>query len=246
LWSASITAKGENKMSKTADNILEILAAGPTDSDTLSAALRVGRTNINSHMRQLRSAGKVRKYSKPRPDKGRNTGYMYELAVKPTFVPAPAPIPAASTPTSVHNLDVAFELLVDAILGRLVTDLSAKIENLLVEQAGRLSGKPARAQIDAPVPKPQLRKIMIGGLLPEQAELIQREFSDRYKIKFVGTTENPSMWKSNAATAEATFVMAGFVSHHHTEAVNSVHGNIQLVHGGMTTLRTSLTNYFAS
>jgi len=171
-----------------------------------------------------------------------------------------------STPPLVVNgqsaLDSAIEALADALVARVSDVVEAKVEGLIAgiveTQVARslekltASIKPAtglgmeayRTKLAAPPPKAKLPRVLVGGLLPDQANIIQKEFSDALDIRFLGANENVQLWKSNASHADAVFVFADKISHMLIRAVESVGATPIIVKGGMSSLREALTKYY--
>jgi hypothetical protein len=77
------------------------------------------------------------------------------------------------------------------------------------------------------------KRITIIGLLNDQEQVITREFSDKFALKFLG---NEAARHADIATADAYLLMKNFISH-------AIYGKYQklpqhvLIDGGMSTLR---------
>jgi hypothetical protein len=151
------------------------------------------------------------------------------------------------------SLDDAIESLAMALVGRISEVVEAKVSTLIetivseriADSISKLTATLTKPD-PLPAPKATLPKVLICGLLNDQQQMITKEFGDCLDVRFVGSNDNPSVWKSRATHVDRIFVMASFVSHTHTYALEScgVKDNIQLVSNGMSTLRDALTTYY--
>jgi hypothetical protein len=161
--------------------------------------------------------------------------------------------PAVIPPKPKVSLDDAIESLAMALVGRISEVVEEKVATLIetivservADSISKLTATLTKPD-PLPPPKPTLPKVLIGGLLNDQQQMIAKEFSDCLDLRFVGSADNPSVWKSKATHADKIFVMTSFVSHSHTQALEScgVKENMQLVSNGMSTLRDALTKYY--
>ena len=93
-------------------------------------------------------------------------------------------------------------------------------------------------------PREKKHKVLVMGLLPQQAGLISQEFGDVFSLNF-WKNESHSALRNMAGAADTVMAMAGFVSHADVEAVEAVRkAKPAWVNGGMTSLRTALTELY--
>lgn len=161
--------------------------------------------------------------------------------------------PAVTPPKPKMSLDDAIEALATALVGRISEVVEDKVSTLIetivservADSISKLTATLTKPD-PLPSPKPTLPKVLIGGLLNDQQQMIAKEFSDCLDLRFVGSADNASVWKSKATHADKIFVMTSFVSHTHTQALEScgVKENMQFVANGMSTLRDALTKYY--
>lgn len=107
---------------------------------------------------------------------------------------------------------------------------------------------PARPMvIHAPEPAfesaPRKHKVLIVGLLPQQAGMISMEFSDALDLSF-WKDESTSQLRNSARAADVVVLFTSKISHSHLETVKSVQTKVKQCPGGMTALRDMLTNIF--
>lgn len=85
--------------------------------------------------------------------------------------------------------------------------------------------------------------VLIVGLLPQQAGMIQTEFGNDLNLKFWKEGSLGQLRKT-AQSADFVLLFTSKISHDATNAVASVNKNMIRVVGGMTTLREKLTEIF--
>lgn len=123
---------------------------------------------------------------------------------------------------------------------RLATEVEKQISALsLPVTLPALPAPAASRATEAPRAEP-LPKIGILGLLPQQAGMIQKEYGDRFDLAFLERNHSKGL-KVAGATNRKVFVMASFVGHSDTDALQACGANFKLVHGGMSSLREALT-----
>lgn len=141
-----------------------------------------------------------------------------------------------------NPLDQAIEHLVSAIMDTVMARVGPAIESKIADRieqiAANLSPKESKEA------KQHLPKVLIAGLLPSQASMIEKEFKQCFDISFVDANSTTNLLKSRAANAQHTLVMADFISHRHTDAIKSVGASPVIIRGGMSTLRNSLTELY--
>lgn len=236
-------------MATTKEVCLEYLKRnGPSVGGDIMKAAGKPATYANSYLKTYKEVVRI------------NNGNKSLWALAPTYespvkyVPvSPDPAPLATPETPKSSLDGAIEGLVSALVTRITTDVQTRVEELVAESIEpklvgmieRMTAKVGGKQTAIPVSKPKLLRVLIVGLLPEQQHMIQKEFSDTLDTRFVGTSENIKVLKSNAAQADRVFAMQDFISHSTVDAIVSASGVTPVVvKGGMTHLREALTAYY--
>ena len=90
------------------------------------------------------------------------------------------------------------------------------------------------------------RKVLILGLLPQQAGMISEEFGEVFDLHF-WKNESHSMLRNMVRNANSVLYMTGVIGHSDIECVESVHGDKPVpINGGMTGLRTALTTLYVN
>lgn len=99
---------------------------------------------------------------------------------------------------------------------------------------------PERAVEPASEPTRRRPRVRILGLHDNKVDLIQREFGRSLDLNCVNPDRALSA-ASSGTTADATFVMVDFVNHKVTNTMDAINTPYTLVRGGLTTLRSALT-----
>lgn len=240
-------------MSKAQQLLKYLESHGPSTAAELSKVIDVKSGVIGGYLSAHVNNGKVAL------DKSK-TPMRYFLRGTPTPAPAtPTPTldkilaatPAVIGPKTPASLDSAIEALATALVGRISEVVEDKVGSLvesIVSRQVASSIDKLTQTLTKPDPVPavvaSLPKVLVCGLLAGQQTMIQKEFSDCFDLRFVNTDANPSEWKSRAAHSDRVFVMTSFISHSHTQAIESVGVKPTLVSNGMTSLRDALTKYY--
>ena len=103
---------------------------------------------------------------------------------------------------------------------------------------------PAAKAKPSKAPASRLRKVLVIGLLPQQAAIIQHEFKDTFDIDFC-TADDIRVIESKAPTHEV-LMMIGFINHRASEIVKSCTANYSHIKGGVTALRDELTKMYSA
>lgn len=82
-------------------------------------------------------------------------------------------------------------------------------------------------------------KVLIVGLLPQQAHEIESEFSEMLHLSFVQSDENKDKLKHRLDGADTVIVMTKFVSHSHSD-ITKRHNNVVNINGGVSSLKDHL------
>lgn len=169
----------------------------------------------------------------------------------------------SNEPNAQGSLDVLIDTLAkqmaDQVIVRLKSHLSANVALLappvpptpevltgsLDDLDDLVIAKPPKAP-EPVVVKDKLRKVVVIGLLPQQAGLIQSEFHDTFDLSFWqdGAGGGINKLKAVAAAADMVFVHTRHISHAVTDAIKVVRVPVTNVNGGMTQLRDALTKYY--
>lgn len=173
--------------------------------------------------------------------------------VTPTTPAAPPP-PKPKPPIEVRSILPAIDKLVGEIVETVVRGLEqalpAAIERAVAHRVQEtLKTLPARILAETPTAPPPAdkAKVLVVGLLPGLAHQIETEFTDVFDLRFMQAHEQVgSRLKSLAHGSKHTILMGDFISHKHTETVNSAGVRPIVLHGGMTKLRDKLTELYAN
>jgi hypothetical protein len=241
-------------MTTKAGKIVEYIDKnGPATAAEIAKLLQVKSGDIGGYCGHLIKNGTIGqdksvrpfKYYKLRPSKPEPATPVLDSVLAATPVITEKPKPA--------SLDAAIDALANALVGRISEVVEDKVaalvesivSNRVAESIAKLTATLTKPD-PLPAPKLTLPKILVCGLLPDQQQMIRKEFSECFDVRFVGTNDNPSVWKSKATHVDQVFVMTSFISHSHTEALEScgIKSSMQMVSNGMSTLRDALTKYY--
>ena len=145
--------------------------------------------------------------------------------VTPTVVD-PVP-PAPSEPPPVISLDAMVEAIAARIAATLVQAVKREVKEL--EHTFKLE-KHNPTYEGVGVRKPH---VTIIGLLPDQEHLMQREFGDKFVLRFIG---NEAARHLDMGEAHAYLLMKNFISHAVYNKYKVLPQHV-LIDGGMSTLR---------
>ena len=101
-------------------------------------------------------------------------------------------------------------------------------------------------QIHAPIinePKVSKKRVLIAGLLPQQAGMIQSEFGEVFDLSF-WKDESLRALKSRAESAEVTITFTSKIAHAAEDAIKTTSTEYHRCVGGMTSLRDMLTRMY--
>ena len=243
-------------MTKT-DQIMQIIQATPGVT-TAQVAKQLGcpRDNANALIRNLWMTGRL-----VREEAGRTITNLPFYGYYPT--PAPNvknPSPnvrkprKASTPSRTQtnattlDLNALVENLATSLADTLAQQVAAKLKDRLMAQLA--TQLPALAapppQIHAPIinePKVSKKRVLIAGLLPQQAGMIQSEFGEVFDLAF-WKDESLHALKSRAESAEVTITFTSKLGHAAENAIKTTSTEYRRCVGGMTSLRDMLTRMY--
>ena len=101
-------------------------------------------------------------------------------------------------------------------------------------------------QIHAPIinePRAVKKKVLIAGLLPQQAGMIQSEFGEVFDLAF-WKDESLQALKHRAEAAQVTITFTSKIGHAAENAIKSTNTEYHRCVGGMTSLRDMLTRMY--
>lgn len=160
----------------------------------------------------------------------------------------------ASTPSRTRtnaatlDLNALVENLATSLADTLAQQVAAKLKDRLMAQLA--TQLPALAapppQIHAPIinePRAVKKKVLIAGLLPQQAGMIQSEFGEVFDLAF-WKDESLHALKSRAESAEVTITFTSKIGHAAENAIKATNTEYHRCVGGMTSLRDMLTRMY--
>lgn len=166
-------------------------------------------------------------------------------AVLPVAHPAPAPL----------TIERTIQEFVSALVSQVTTQVTAQLHATLQAQVDDAIAKAVKSVvIPAPekgiaagptAPAPRKRRVLIVGLLPQQAGMIQQEFHRELDLSFYQTTEHRNRLASAAGHADIVISMTKFIDHSVTETIKAAKANLRYCNGGLTALRDILTEEYA-
>lgn len=151
------------------------------------------------------------------------------------------PAPVESIPQQI----LATSTNIDELAKSIALELATKIkEYLMQELADLLPTQPhltdiiGKTIVTSPK-KVRLSTVVIIGLLPYQAGLIQQQFHDAFDLRF-WKDESATQLKSLCKNADYVIAFTRKIGHQSTDIVNSVRPDCITVMGGMTKLKDKL------
>lgn len=143
--------------------------------------------------------------------------------------------------TFAHNLaNYVVGIVVPEVTAELTVAITKQLNAAITQQLAQLNaavpGAPPMAARSAAIQK----KVLIIGLKPQQAGLIQQDFGQHLDLKFAGSDESLQHVKHLLDGRDAIIAMTGFISHSHDELAKG-HAQYLRVSGGMTRLRSKLS-----
>ena len=160
----------------------------------------------------------------------------------------------ASTPSRTQtnattlDLNALVENLATSLADTLAQQVAAKLKDRLMAQLA--TTLPALAapppQIHAPIinePKVSKKRVLIAGLLPQQAGMIQSEFGEVFDLTF-WKDESLHALKHRAEAAQVTITFTSKLGHAAENAIKTTSTEYHRCVGGMTSLRDMLTRMY--
>lgn len=160
----------------------------------------------------------------------------------------------ASTPSRTQTNPATLDLnaLVDSLATSLADTLAQQVaaklkDRLMAQLATQLPALAAPPpQIHAPIinePKVSKKRVLIAGLLPQQAGMIESEFGEVFDLTF-WKDESLHALKSRAESAEVTITFTSKIGHAAENAIKTTRTEYHRCVGGMTSLRDMLTRMY--
>lgn len=165
---------------------------------------------------------------------------IIEMSPEPVVQEAPQPVVQAVTPPS--NMNDMMITMMAAMFKQAMPAIMHDPEAQKKLQAAMLGTSEAAAV--APVQpvkqQPQAKKkVIVVGLLPVQANEVQKEFGRVFDMKFVGTNVPSQQIRDSAKNADIAICMTKFVSHS-TQNTLRGHAGFNFCNGNTTALRIML------
>jgi hypothetical protein len=148
--------------------------------------------------------------------------------------------------------------MIDSIANTMAAEIMHRLNVQLTAQVADMSVRlKQQIEVDRPSPeamaarianasqplKKRLPTVLIVGLLPGQAGMISQEFGDVFDLRF-WKDEAMEMLKHNAKNADYLITFTSKISHSAEEMIKSLNLPIIRCSGGMSMLRTKLTDLF--
>lgn len=161
-----------------------------------------------------------------------------------------AKLAPSRTQTSPATLDLnaLVEDLATSLADTLAQQVAAKLKDRLMAQLA--TTLPALAapppQIHAPIinePKTSKKRVLIAGLLPQQAGMIQSEFGEVFDLTFWKDGGLHAL-KHRAESAQVTITFTSKIGHAAENAIKTTSTEYHRCVGGMTSLRDMLTRMY--
>lgn len=251
------------RLQKSLELIRAGIMAGHTNEISLAKHLGITVRSLSQSTKHLIAAGSLLCSKSPRGSKSKwrfalPDAPVAEPAVEPSVEPVAEPIVhegrTAVYEAPAEGMTINVEPFIDGIMVALTP---------MIDQLTRTMAKPiaryviaslqsnvadALAEAVKTMPTPQVngqrkRKVVICGLLPSQAGMINAEFSNHLDFKFVPSDAVNKAALAGVQNADLCLMMTGFVSHSQVATVKSMGGEIEWSNGGMDQLRDRLRGF---
>jgi hypothetical protein len=110
-------------------------------------------------------------------------------------------------------------------------------------EAPQVIRRPVLHTPPAPVVQPTQPKILIVGLIPNQAGIINAEFHEAFDIRFAEAETPSKRLEAMADDCDRVIIMANFISHSVQDTLKK-HPGFERMHGGLTRVKDRLTELF--
>lgn len=241
--------------------LIDAVKANPgATSATLSELVQHPRTSVNPMLSQLTKRGVLsRTHAGKTPT---NVPYYAYFPAGTTLPNDQEPLsnvkeplsnvkekPAKRRPKPADPLDLnaLVDTLASSLADTLAQQVAVKLKDKLVQQLHahlpRLTPPP---QVFSPIinePRVDKRKVLIAGLLPQQAGMIQAEFGDVFDLAF-WKDESLQALKHRAESADVTITFTSKIGHAAESAIKTTSTEYHRCVGGMTSLRDMLTKMY--
>ena len=154
------------------------------------------------------------------------------------------------TPTSqVYSLDAliteAAHNIAQRMLEQIKQELTMGIEDLALEVAPKITRDKLLTTHKEKVIKP---KVLITGLLSNQAGIISSEFHELFDLEFWNDRTGSSIEQLRSMSKRADVILyhKNHAAHNHQEVIKSVGGNMRIVSGGVSSMKDALTDLYVN
>lgn len=236
------------------------VAANPgATSGTVAAHLSIARNRAGASLQYLFKHGRLHRelngttitnvpfyaYYPTNHKPSENVAKASENVTKPRKASTPS---RTRTNATTLDLNALVENLATSLADTLAQQVAAKLKDRLMAQLA--TTLPALAapppQIHAPIinePRASKKRVLIAGLLPQQAGMIQSEFGEVFDLSF-WKDESLHALKSRAESAEVTITFTSKIGHAAENAIKATSTEYHRCVGGMTSLRDMLTRMY--
>ncbi|MDE2097553.1 MAG: hypothetical protein KGL39_09930 [Patescibacteria group bacterium] len=128
---------------------------------------------------------------------------------------------------------------IERLSGALEFYIEQIVEKRLEALIERLTDRLGKDTSTKPEEKVKHSRILIGGLLPGQVNMIRQEFGNRFDLRFWLATESTDRLRAGAGHADRVYLMTDFINHSQEETIKRK-DNYERISGGMTALREKL------
>lgn len=258
-------------VTKTERMLHHLQTHGSATTQALAELVGVDRSSVASHLAPSAKVGTVFRQRETRPGSGRPVQVWYwgtpevsqEPASQEEVTPTPTPTPTPHTSTLAMEVRRLADAMVELVCQDLRNQLASRIQDEVrllqaefstaqietdkvitsVQQAVRSLSVPLKLKTDSPPPRPNMPKILVLGLLPQQQQVLLREFDNLLDLRFFKDGSLKQLSSSCAGVA-AVFVASSKVSHAQIESAKTSGVPLRCVQGGVTRVKEALTEYY--
>lgn len=189
--------------------------------------------------------------TKPEPVESEMTTYLNSKLTARDLDLRPGPV-RAIPPEPVGTLTDFADALAKAIAQHVVSRVKDHLETQLRGILPPLKDNPTPISIEqlttrvitSETTKTRLPTVVIAGLLPTQAGIIEKEFGDVYDLRFYMVGENLKQLATMVANVDHVFTFTSKVSHAVEEVMAGKGHKIHRCSGGMTMLKDQLLKLY--
>lgn len=229
-----------------ADDVRKYIAANPgCTNPQIAEALGIPQGNLATRTSQDHKAGKLRREVHHVMPNGREVyRYYANTGVQPTKPVAPKAKKPALVLQNEEGMGALVDQLASALASQIVASLKGKIASQMQAMLPQLTApRPMPLAPQEYIAAPRMKKVLVVGLLPQQAGMIAQEFGECLDLRFF-EGGNPSRLTEQGASVDLIVSHINHSRHAYEETIKQLSVPYLRVTGGMSSLRDTLTKIY--